>query len=67
VKASTRRTSTLTVRLSMTAEAEKHMNGEMQYVVLLCECEICDHTTIVCFFEGMLYSMEWLTRGRQCH
>jgi hypothetical protein len=53
VKASTRRTSTLTVRLSMPTEAEKHMNGEMQYVV--------------CFFEGMLYSMEWLTRGRQCH
>jgi hypothetical protein len=52
----------------MPTEAEKHMDGEMQYVVLLSECEIRDLTIIVCyFFEGMLCSMEWLTQGRQCH
>jgi hypothetical protein len=50
VKASTDRTNPLTTRFSMPAEAEKHMNGELQYVVLLDECEIRDLTTIVCFF-----------------
>jgi hypothetical protein len=49
----------------MPAEAEKHIDDEMQYVVLRCECEIRD-LIIVCFFEGMLFSVEWLTRGRQC-
>jgi hypothetical protein len=40
----------LTARLSMPAEAEKHMDGKMQSVVLLCECEMHDLTIFVCFF-----------------
>jgi hypothetical protein len=32
VKASTSRTSPLTIRLSMSVEAEKHMNGEIDVV-----------------------------------
>jgi hypothetical protein len=50
VKASIERTSPLMVRLSMPAKAEKHMNGKMQFVVLLCECEIQDLIIFVCFF-----------------
>jgi hypothetical protein len=37
-------------RMSMSVEAEKHMDSEMQYVVLLCECEMRDLTIIGCFF-----------------
>jgi hypothetical protein len=51
VKALSGGTSPLTTRLS---------------IDLLCECEIRDLTIIVCFFEGMLFSIELLTWGRQC-
>jgi hypothetical protein len=37
-------------RLSMSAEAEKHMDGEIQSFVELCECEIQDITIVDGFF-----------------
>jgi hypothetical protein len=49
MKASTWRTSPLMARLSMPTDVEKHMDGEMQPIVLLCECMIRDITIIVCF------------------
>jgi hypothetical protein len=49
VKASTGRTIPLMARLSMPIEVEKHIDSEIQSVVLLCECEIKALTTIVCF------------------
>jgi hypothetical protein len=51
VKVSTGRTSSLMVGPSMPAEAEKHMDGEMQCFVYLCEYEIRYLTTIDCFFK----------------
>jgi hypothetical protein len=63
VKASTSRTSPLTVGASMPTEAEKHMDSEMQCFVYLCECEIWYLTIVDCFlryalFDGVVDSRE---------
>jgi hypothetical protein len=55
--------SPLTVGASMPAEAEKHMDSEMQCSVYLCECEIWYLTIVDCFlryalFDGVVDSRE---------
>jgi hypothetical protein len=54
-QASTRRTSPLIAKLSVLVEVKENMDRETQFVVLLCECEIQDLTTVVGSFLKVCY------------
>jgi hypothetical protein len=68
VKTSTTRRSPLTVGPSMTTEAEKHMDGEIDvlFSLTLWMRDTIPLTTVDYFFEGLLCSMGCWTPGRQC-
>jgi hypothetical protein len=59
----------LTVGSSMTAEAEKHIDGEIDtlFCLTLGMRDTIPLTTVDYFFEGLLCSMGCWTTGRQCH
>jgi hypothetical protein len=59
----------LTVGSSMTAEAEKHIDGEIDtfFCLTLGMRDTVPLTTVDYFFEGLLCSMGCWTAGRQCH
>jgi hypothetical protein len=66
VKASTRRTLQLMVKLSMSVAVEKPMDGETLSGFQFCQCKLLFITlTIIFFFESLKCSLECLTHDRQ--
>ena len=65
VKATIGRADPLTKRLCMHAEAERPMDGEMLSVFNFVNVSYKALFLIFAFLEGIPYSMDWFTQGRQ--